>query len=427
MAALLVAKHLKRALILLEEGIFHSNETLYEALSCCEMARSQLLQSIHQKADYATALTEQYQNHDPVKLNDPDFIANTLKRFKGREQELLRALSDVKDGGPVELSDLVPVKRPKSVLQVTGNGLSGCLVRIAPFLCLSEQCGLLSVSDEIRMLASSGLNDQFTSCFPKYSNGHPQLLHWKAPSLTASTMGLYLHSFQTSTRFQTNEDDHRVVTDIARTFADDLVATWGVGGERMEQWVFVKNGLLLRRSQKLLSFRLIETSSEDAGSHGLLFEIETDIGAFQIRQDSAYSSGHGYDTGSATLAALASDPLRYAKLLVADLPAEDEVDEDEFRGSNGIKVNILVHGINDYMQESFWIPNFPSAYDPSPQFHCHLADGFFPPDFAYISIVERKGAGESRWPAAQRGPVDFFQPGGPVSIALMGDSPVWSY
>jgi uncharacterized membrane protein YgcG len=43
-------------------------------------------------ADYAALLTELYQEHNPEKLTDPAFVANTLLRYRDREDELLEAV-----------------------------------------------------------------------------------------------------------------------------------------------------------------------------------------------------------------------------------------------------------------------------------------------------------------------------------------------
>jgi WD40 repeat protein len=44
--------------------------------------------------DYAAKLTSIYKEHNPEKLLDPDFVPTTLKRYLGREEELLQKLRD---------------------------------------------------------------------------------------------------------------------------------------------------------------------------------------------------------------------------------------------------------------------------------------------------------------------------------------------
>jgi hypothetical protein len=44
------------------------------------------------EGDYAAQVTAIYRKHNPEKLADPDFVANTLKRYEGKEEQLLAAL-----------------------------------------------------------------------------------------------------------------------------------------------------------------------------------------------------------------------------------------------------------------------------------------------------------------------------------------------
>jgi chromosome segregation ATPase len=50
--------------------------------------------------DYAALLTEIYQEHNPEKLTDPAFVANTLLRYAGREKDLIAALNRKYGLGP---------------------------------------------------------------------------------------------------------------------------------------------------------------------------------------------------------------------------------------------------------------------------------------------------------------------------------------
>jgi WD40 repeat protein len=49
--------------------------------------------------DYTAVVTEIYHMHNPEKLEDPEFVATTLKRYKGKEEALVRALRGKYEGG----------------------------------------------------------------------------------------------------------------------------------------------------------------------------------------------------------------------------------------------------------------------------------------------------------------------------------------
>jgi hypothetical protein len=57
--------------------------------------------------DYASMLTQIYQKHNPEKLEDPEFVKNTLARYVGREKELVAALKKRYNAGRLAVTQLV--------------------------------------------------------------------------------------------------------------------------------------------------------------------------------------------------------------------------------------------------------------------------------------------------------------------------------
>jgi hypothetical protein len=73
-----------------------------------KLAEEQAQEQAAQGLDYATLVTEIYRKNNPEKLQDPNFIKNTLARYVGREQTLLGALEEKYRNAPSPVATPTP-------------------------------------------------------------------------------------------------------------------------------------------------------------------------------------------------------------------------------------------------------------------------------------------------------------------------------
>jgi hypothetical protein len=50
------------------------------------------LSLVEEEVDYVALVTQMYLKYNPEKLEDPEFVANTLQRYKGHEKGLILAM-----------------------------------------------------------------------------------------------------------------------------------------------------------------------------------------------------------------------------------------------------------------------------------------------------------------------------------------------